>query len=403
MIKSIVTALSAGLLLILRQGQGLPVVPLGAPSSRPHSHVLVQGAPQLLINEASAGVPGQFARIMGVVRLSSGRIVVANSGSSEVRYFSPQGKFLASGGRTGSGPGEFHQLFALFAGPGDSVIGYDVAQGFHVFSPEGRYARTLTYGRQSAAPLRAWPYGWFQDGSQLASLLPQAMAPGVGRWVDSLEFLRVGPSGDTRRSLFKWPAFERSIGIGGRPQVVLFGPNVGVAVWARRYCVGHSATFEFRCGDLEGKQWLLRRETSVAKAIPSGAIDRFKQLFMTVPGDGGLPPPRRIIEQRAEYLRTAAFARTQPFYGLVLAEDSGDLWVQRFDLESAMPSSLESAGFLAAPSVWDAFGPAGQWKATITLPPRFRPYRAGSGYVLGVLLNEDDVEQVAQYRIPPLR
>lgn len=379
------------------------VMLLPSPPRRPLAEWRVQDKPELLINSETAGPQGEFNRIMGLVRLSSGRIAVANSGSSEIRFFAPNGRFLRAAGRKGSGPGEYQQLFALFAAPGDSVIGYDVVQGFHLFSPDGTFARTLAYGRQSAVPLLAWPYGWFADGSQLAGVLPPTSARASGRWVDSMVFMRVDPSGEHRNELFRAPAMERSVTWGGRPGLVVFGPNLGVAVWSHRYCVGFSGTFEFRCGSIDGGTWKLRREVTRSATVPAAVIERYKRELLDLPMEGGGPPPPQIRTQREALVKSLAYADRQPHFGQVLAAHGGDLWIQRYVLELGMPSFAESSGYLPRPSLWDVFGESGSWKATLILPARFKPFQAGGDYVLGVLLDEDDVEQVAMFGLikPP--
>src|SRR5690606_16795253 len=54
----------------------------------------------------------QLFRVVGARRLGDGRIVVANSGTHELRFYDAQGRHLRSVGREGEGPGEFRGLGA---------------------------------------------------------------------------------------------------------------------------------------------------------------------------------------------------------------------------------------------------------------------------------------------------
>lgn len=66
----------------------------------------------------------QLFRVRGALRLPDGRIAVGNSGTSEIRIFAPDGRFLHSFGGEGEGPGEFSYL-ALVGLRGDSLVAVD--------------------------------------------------------------------------------------------------------------------------------------------------------------------------------------------------------------------------------------------------------------------------------------
>lgn len=75
-----------------------------------------------------------------------GRAVVADQSDKSLKLFDPRGRALSTVGRPGSGPGEFT---ALLGGGllGDSLYAYDFNQTrFTVFSPQGRYARSVLLG-----------------------------------------------------------------------------------------------------------------------------------------------------------------------------------------------------------------------------------------------------------------
>jgi len=69
----------------------------------------------------------QFYRVVGVARLSDGRVAVADAGSQEVRLFASDGRFLSSMGGKGAGPGEFTDLEFMAMLPGDSIFAYNGA------------------------------------------------------------------------------------------------------------------------------------------------------------------------------------------------------------------------------------------------------------------------------------
>ena len=112
-----------------------------------------------------------FYQAYGGVVLSDGRIVVANSGTFELRFYDATGKHLLSTGREGDAPGEFRicELAGAFAG--DSLLAYDLRlRRATVFGPDGMLARSYTSPRgardhaldRRAARTAAWC--WAQPG-----------------------------------------------------------------------------------------------------------------------------------------------------------------------------------------------------------------------------------------------
>lgn len=67
----------------------------------------VAPTPALTIGSLDGPHEQQLYRVFGAHRLPDGRIVVANSGSYELRFYDRDGQFLAASGGRGGGPGEF--------------------------------------------------------------------------------------------------------------------------------------------------------------------------------------------------------------------------------------------------------------------------------------------------------
>lgn len=85
--------------------------------------------------------PYLFHNVVGAAKLSDGRIVVADGGSREIRFFNEDGRHLKTIGRTGEGPGEFQDLSILTRCPGDSLLAYDIlADRVTTFSSSGELA-----------------------------------------------------------------------------------------------------------------------------------------------------------------------------------------------------------------------------------------------------------------------
>jgi len=79
-----------------------------------------------------------------VARLSDGRIMVGNRGSSEVRMFDAVGNHLVSWGGEGEGPGEFTGLSRAAPWPGDSIVAwYSPGLGISDFDSEEPYTSAI--------------------------------------------------------------------------------------------------------------------------------------------------------------------------------------------------------------------------------------------------------------------
>jgi hypothetical protein len=355
--------------------------------------------PRVLIGSADGADAEQFNQIMGLVRQSNGNLVVANMGSSELRFFDSVGKHVRNAGRSGGGPGEFRQLFALFRGPADSLMAYDVAQGFHVFDPIGRFARTIAYGRDRPAPMRLWPYGWFDDGTQLAGAQPPRDRARQGRWVDSMSFFRMDPSGERMAEIGRFPFFE-FVGSTLGPMPVVFGPTPAVAVRGSRYCIGSAAEYLIRCAELDSRNpvVVVRRADPPTPVTPE-AIKQYQDSYRSLSMEGGGAASEQLKAQRESILQQAVFARQQPYFSRLLLAENGELWVQRYRSVDGMPATSFLGPVSKTPREWDVFDRSGVWRTTVSVPARFKPFEVGAGYVLGVLLGEDDVEQVALYAL----
>lgn len=78
------------------------------------------------------------------MRLSDGRVVVANGGTNELRYYDSKGHHLVSVGGEGDGPGEFRRLASVAVLSGDTVAAWDAGNlRLSFFDPTGALARSI--------------------------------------------------------------------------------------------------------------------------------------------------------------------------------------------------------------------------------------------------------------------
>ncbi|HEX7118291.1 MAG TPA: 6-bladed beta-propeller [Longimicrobiales bacterium] len=119
---------------------------------------VVEGAPEY-----------QLFRAVSSVRLGDGRIAVLNAGSHELRFYDAEGRFVASVGRRGKGPGEFLAPARLYRMAADSLMVFDRANvRFSVHAPDGTFVRSEPVAEERRFRFAEWLYdrSWI-DGPAL--------------------------------------------------------------------------------------------------------------------------------------------------------------------------------------------------------------------------------------------
>ena len=127
---------------IQRDSAGITIVESFRPAWGDSAHWRIDPAPLLDLAESGTGDPHNFYSVRSIKRLSDGSVVVANRGSNEIRKFSSDGRFLASAGGDGEGPGEFTNLQQIELA-GDSIIARDIRSRVALFGPDLEHIRTI--------------------------------------------------------------------------------------------------------------------------------------------------------------------------------------------------------------------------------------------------------------------
>lgn len=342
--------------------------------------------PTLQIGVAEGDPLYQMDRVRTALRMGDGRIVVANAGSQQIRWYDANGRHVASAGREGGGPGEFKGLSALRRLPGDSVLAYDMgAFRLSWFDPGGRFVRSAPL--QPVGPVPPRFVDRFADGSLLLSSSVRTLGNSTesGTRRDTLLFLRADAAGTPVDSLPMTPASEAAFQFfteGGQIRgmnilTLPFMRNVHTAAAGTRYWQGTNDAYEI----------VLRRADGTPERIVRRAVE-------PVPVNGAYMDSLRRV-QAAEHGAEAAKSldqvqvpeRLPAFDRLLVDDDAANLWVQR----AAWPGPV--------PSEWDVFDAEGQMLGTMEMPAGFRATQIGADFVLGVWSDEDGVEYVRMYRL----
>lgn len=337
---------------------------------------------------SQSGDPHQeFSDFVHPVRLTDGRLVVANGGSNELRIFGPDGKWQKSVGRQGSGPGEFQQLGWLDVGTGDTLRTYDWGLlRFSVFSSDGVFLRTVSL--RSIGQHR--PAGVLADGRlivQRQNFVTPDSKPGVGR--DTLPLQVYDDTGNLSDSVGRFPGSEHLIQTGkGSVSVssLPFGKDLFVVAHGSRLYVGTSDGPEILVKTPDGVTERIVRWRTAPVAVTPGDIEAY-----IAAASEGWPPGREERRDRfVRMLREAPFPKWKPSYAGLLVGPEGWIWVRRY----TEPDK-------SAPTTFEVFDSTGRWLGEVGMPAGYTPTQITPGFVVGTWLDADDVRHVRVYRLVP--
>lgn len=178
-------------------------------------------SPSVDIGVAEGKESDELASASGSLRLPDGRIVIANSGTSELRVFDSTGTFVKSIGRKGEGPGEFTGSLQMTAiSPTEFAVFDQNAQRLSVFDTAGSLVRESRVQAQLSDGFPLWV--WLHRNAWVSGPFDTLRRPAVARALSDLPPLATGSylysvvATDGRI----W-AQERATGTGSRPWVIL--------------------------------------------------------------------------------------------------------------------------------------------------------------------------------------
>ncbi len=346
----------------------------------------VDDEPMLDIGVVEGAPEYEFQYISGAVRLSDGRIVVANSGSAELRCFSEDGRFLWSAGRRGEGPGEFRNLgWVARLGP-DSLVAYDRSlRRISIFDTEGQLIRTANLSLFGET-LRPTAIGVTEDGSVIVQAIrtisPNNVSEGVNHpagWL--LRYTSEGQASDTvtRISGLEWFANSR----GPSPVIspVPFSPSTTIAVSNRLVYVSRTANYEVAIYSPSGELLRLIRLLEPPIPVTGEDIDRYRAIRLE--GASG-DDERRLL---THLLNEVPFPAAFPALSSIVVDADGNIWVENYRRPGASQVSFV------------VFAETGHLLGTVTIPDGLHVFEAGPEYLLGRWRDEFEVEHIRLHRI----
>lgn len=317
------------------------------------------------------------------VRLDGGRMVVANSGTSELFLFSDGGDFVGAFGRQGDGPGEFQRLFDLY-GCGDDTLVVEELSRLSVLN-----GQTMEFDRsvQVIGHLSA-------TRSNVAGMSVDCSAALMEDWHPPTA--KVGEVFDASVTLY-WAELatgrKDSIGtflgsellpweIDGRPVPIRapFGRNATWAVHSEGVVFGSGRDASYSVIGSDGQVLRIVRWDAAGNTLTDQDWEYFeasRAAFLTDhPREAALIPPLDALPR----------PETKPPYAAVMVDTVGRVWLQgygRYGVTGPEPSST-----------WQVFSSTGEWVAEVRIPPGLEVLTIGDSTIVGAMRDELDLERI---------
>lgn len=369
---------------VVRDSAGVAIVENAAPAWGEGEGWRVEAEPAVDIGVFEGDSAYEFFRIVGAVRLSDGRIVVANAGTSELRYFDDAGRYLKSVGRQGSGPGEFERMTGLNLLPGDSLLVYD----------GGLRRATLVDGEGAVVRSFALPEGVsglagrFTGGGYIgtASVGFGGEMPQTGVYQPEVDYLRFLEDGAVTDTIVRHPGSQSYLRIGASSIEIVrgipFGRTEARAVSGDRLFLANTERYDIAVYGSEGG--LLRRIRRLVEPRPVTEADlaRFMEARLAGVEEADRPRVRGLYDG-------IPIPETFPAFASLLADARGHLWVERY----RGPGDGDDA------RVWTVFDAEGRMLGDVKLPPGLEPTQIGRDYVLGTWTDAYDIQHVRLHRL----
>lgn len=348
-----------------------------APAPGAEVDVWTVGSPSVTLAQ---GPGSDFFQVAGAVRLSDGRLVVGDGGSSQVRYFAPDGRHLGSVGGRGEGPGEFALMESLGPAGGDSVWVYDYGAGrISILAPDGATARTASVQPPLSAGIMV---GRRSDGSFVMAQMwgsgdpAEPMREGLVRAATVVA--AYGADGrllDTLTSVLGREVFQRMEGARMTMGAVPFAHTASHALLGDDLVVGDQVAYELEVVGPAGDALSHLRWSGPSLELEADEVGRWRD-------DQVAAAPAADRAAVLARLAGTPVPGSRPAFGRMLVDALGLLWVAQY----AHPAQEARR--------WNVLDAEGRWLAGVDVPPGFRPFQMGRDWILGVARDALDVERL---------
>lgn len=337
----------------------------------------LSSTPVLVLGDGSSETTA-FERISGVFEDRSGRVIIVDGGSAEIRVFGLDGSHLVTWGGKGDGPGEYRRPRLLGRIQNDTMVILDEQdQRISSLSVNGDPGWSLwLMGNTNPVPRSA--LGVLGSG-QIVIQNVTFFDPAPGRvevLTDTMDLFLLNPSDGS---------------------IVELGPSVAPAwVWTGEEQVPMPFSPRLSLASHDDRLYALNADGSALLVFgPEGLRDSWRTGRTAEPVSRAHKTAyRRMVEERAfpaereeawlSALEHPRLPETLPIFDKVLASSDGEVWARRYHVGHG-------------PKRWDVFSEEGDVLGFAETPGDLSIHQVTEGHVLGVVRDSLGVESVAVF------
>ena len=318
--------------LVVRDSAGISIVENGRADVADVPWWSVDTVPSLAIGALSGDPAVEFAAIGSVGQLPNGMIVVVDGrgeAAFEFRFFDSTGKHIATHGRRGEGPGEYHWVSFFGSAGGDTVIAVDfpnrrlnwlsASKGYlrSIRLDEERFKQLLGDDATSTAEVLI-PFG--DSLYAIPAFRRPANASSPYERGRSYHIVNLSTGQTVNLGTFHEPPGRLISTSVGRMMVGRVQPDVPMHVVdraRRRICAARTETSEIRCADDQDRRTIIRWR---ADSIPFTAEHRkaHEDLMRT----------RRLTEADIrDYLAAVEWPQRFNAFSVLQLDADGNFWI----------------------------------------------------------------------------
>ncbi len=370
-----------GLSAVVEDSAGVTIVTNDppAPDSRLPWHFSEH--PPLSIGSVDSGEADQLFRVTDATRLQDGRIVIANTGSNELRVFNTDGSHAGTSGGRGEGPGEFTSFSptAVALWPGDSIAAPNPwGTRLSLFDTDGNHGRDVPLDASLLNVVDLLPGGKiFTSGSGGRH---RVMTGPSGLVRSRADWAVLGSDGTLHASLGifpgseYWPVFgEDGTIAGGRPHP--FGRGTLGAVWGDLVAIGVQDSYEIKAFAADGTLVrIVRRDGDLEQPTRADQDAYFARLYADFPDD--------VRIRGLDAVKGMPLVDAYPAFAEIRSDRAGYLWVREYRVSGAGDGG------------WAVFDPEGRILGLVETPAGLEVFEIGEDYLLGRVTDDLGVESV---------
>ena len=353
--------------------------------------------PVLVIGGVDEREDYAIGRTIGALRLTDGRVVVADGMTRQLRYYDGHGQHLRTVGGDGDGPGEFRRLHSIVRMQNDSILAWDTFQRrVSVFAPDATFSYSVTNPAwsgmlvelQKQYPRSILDFGKVHFAYDDRFVVELAAGPYVraitGKQLiqDTLPLLAISRTEEDWTVLGSFAGREHFVqeGVGG---AFALGPNLRVAAAEEVVYAGST------------------RDTAIRALSPvTGEIVRSIALpwrrRATSPEDVEIVSRRfldrvqpNLASRAAEFVASIPWPDSLPTFSHMLVGADERVWVQMF---RAPADVLQE---------WILFEPSGEIVASFAMDTSLQLLDVGDDYALVQAADGNGVETITMHRLVP--